>query len=227
MKFNFSEVLVGLFFEFNFPIKSNLLKLTIMTTKSEVLPIEDDDFESVYKRMSKKTVKKMKSSKIGMYVSTHKLVSVLIVALVAVSVWSIININLMNSSFEKQTTTLKSTYENQISSLTAEQLTITSKALAWAVRSELTRNNKEQVNQFFLSIIKEPGINKVQFVDTKTSKVLLSTNKKDEGAIYPNQVALMTDETINFSDNAVLNVVSPVMGLNNKLGVLIIEYKKK
>ena len=152
--------------------------------------------------------------------------SLLIVSLVAVSLWSFIKINLLNSSFEKQTSELKTIYENEINSLSVEQLTTTSKVFAWAVRSELLRNNKEQVNLFFERIIKEPGINKVQFVDSKTSKILLSTNKKDEGAVYPNQVALMTDETIHFSSDATQSFISPVMGLNNKLGVLVIEYQR-
>ena len=34
----------------------------------------------------------------------------------------------------------------------------------------------------------------------------------------------MSNETINFKNDSVLNVVTPVMGLNNKLGVLVIEY---
>jgi len=197
-----------------------------MTTRSETLPIEDDDFESVFKRVSKKTAKKMKSNKIGIYVSNHKMVFSLLLALVVVLLWAFIKMTLMNRSYEKQTAELKTSYETQMNSMTVQHMTLTSKVLALAVRSELTRNNKEQVNQFFMSIIKEPGINKVEFVDAKTSKVLLSTDKKDEGAVFPNQVALMTDETIQFTNNSILNIVSPVMGLNNKLGVLVIEYKK-
>ena len=197
-----------------------------MTTRSETLPIEDDDFENVFKRVSKKTAKKMKSNKFATYISNHKLVFSLLLALVVVFLWAIIKMTLMNSSFEKQTAELKTSYESQMNTMTIQHLTLTSKTLALAVRSELTRNNKEQVNQFFMSIIKEPGINKVEFVDAKTSKVLLSTNKKDEGAVYTNQVALMTDETIQFSNGSILNIISPVMGLNNKLGVLVIEYKK-
>ncbi|MEI7503756.1 MAG: hypothetical protein WCJ61_10780 [Paludibacter sp.] len=197
-----------------------------MTTKSETLPIEDDDFEGVFKRVTKKTTKKMKSNKIGIYVSNHKMVFTLLLALVVVLLWAFIKMNLMNRSYEKQTAELKTSYETQMNSMTVQHMTLTSKVLALAVRSELTRNNKEQVNQFFMSIIKEPGINKVEFVDAKTSKVLLSTDKKDEGAVYPNQVALMTDETIQFTNNSILNIISPVMGLNNKLGVLVMEYKK-
>jgi len=38
---------------------------------------------------------------------------------------------------------------------------------------------------------------------------------------------LITTETINFKNDSVLSIVTPVMGLNNKLGVLVIEYNLK
>jgi len=63
-------------------------------------------------------------------------------------------------------------------------------------------------------------------IDATTSKVTLSTDKKDEGSIFTNQVALLTTETIHFTEDSVLNVISPVMGLNNKLGVLVIQYRR-
>jgi len=111
--------------------------------------------------------------------------------------------------------------------LTTKQLMLSSKVFSWAIRSELTRENKEQVNQFFLNFIKEPGVSKVEFVNALDGRVMLSTNKKDEGLVFPNQVALATTETINYRNDSVLSIVSPVMGLNNKLGVLVIEYNLK
>jgi len=131
---------------------------------------------------------------------------------------------LIENQFKKDTLKLRSDYENKLDSITTKNLMLTSKVFSWAIRSELTRENKEQVNQFFLSIIKERGVSKVEFVRAPDGKITLSTNKKDEGSIYTNQVALMSNETINFKTDSVLNVVTPVMGLNNKLGVLVIEY---
>jgi len=175
----------------------------------------------------KKTLQPKKPGKIGIYIMNHKMIFSLLFALVVVFLWAIIKMYFMENSFEKQTAELKISYENKIDSLTSKQLELTSKVFSWAVRSELTRENKEQVNQFFLSFIKEPGVTKVEFVDATTSKVTLSTDKKDEGTAFTNQVALMTDETIHFTEDSVLNVITPVMGLNNKLGILVIEYIRK
>ena len=173
---------------------------------------------------TKNEIQKKQRGKIATYVMNHKMIFSLLFILVVVFLWAFIKMYFMEKHFEKQTAEMKITYENNMDSLAAKQLVLTSKVFSWAIRSELTRENKEQVNQFFLNFIKEPGVVKVEYVDATTAKVTLSTDKKDEGTVYTNQVALMTDETIYFRNDSVLNVISPVMGLNNKMGVLIIEY---
>ena len=166
-------------------------------------------------------------SNFGELVLRHKLITFLIAVIVILSLWAFIKISLLENKFKKDTLKLKSDYENKIDSLTTKQLMLSSKVFSWAIRSELTRENKEQVNQFFLNFIKEPGVSKVEFVNALDGRVMLSTNKKDEGLVFPNQVALATTETINYRNDSVLSIVSPVMGLNNKLGILVIEYNLK
>ena len=168
--------------------------------------------------------KEVKKSKLGAFILRHKLVFTLLIVIVVISLWAFIKISLIENQSKKDILKLKSDYENKIDSITTKNLMLTSKVFSWAIRSELTRDNKEQVNQFFLSFIKEPGVRKVEFVNAPDGKVTLSTNKKDEGSNYTNQVALMSNETLNFNNDSILNVVTPVMGLNNKLGSLVIEY---
>ncbi|MDD4970235.1 MAG: hypothetical protein PHT07_12490 [Paludibacter sp.] len=168
-----------------------------------------------------------KKGTFGELVLRHKLVTFLIALLVIISLWAFVKISMLENKFKKDTLKQKSDYENRIDSLTTRQLILSSKVFSWAIRSELTRENKEQVNQFFMSFIKERGVNKVEFVNSADGKVTLSTNKKDEGMVFPNQVVLVTSETINYRNDSVLSIVSPVMGLNNKLGVLVIEYNLK
>jgi len=168
--------------------------------------------------------KEIRKSKFGAFILRHKMVFTLLFIILVISLWAFIKISLIENQTKKDILKLKSDYENKMDSLTAKNLMLTSKVFSWAIRSELTRENKEQVNQFFLSFIKEPGVSKVEFVNALDGRVSLSTNKKDEGSAYTNQVALLTNETINFKNDSVLNVVTPVMGLNNKLGVLVIEY---
>ena len=160
----------------------------------------------------------------GGYILKHKMVFTILLILVIISLWAFIKISSVENKYKKEILKMKSDYENKMDSLTAKQILLTSKVFSWAIRSELTRENKEQVNQFFLSFIKEPGVSKVEFVNASDAKVALSTNKKDEGTTFTDQLAIMTTQTINYRNDSVLTIVSPVMGLNNKLGVLVIEY---
>jgi len=188
-----------------------------MTTENEKLSTDN-------KSQKASTDKANTKGNFGELVLRHKLITFLIAVLVIVSLWAFIKISLLENKFKKDTLKLKSDYENKIDSLTTKQLMLSSKVFSWAIRSELTRENKEQVNQFFLNFIKEPGVSKVEFVNALDGRVALSTNKKDEGLVFPNQVALATTEIINYRNDSVLSIVSPVMGLNNKIGVLVIEY---
>lgn len=172
------------------------------------------------------TVAKKKPGKLGAFILRHKMVFTLLFALVVVFSWAFIKMSIMENRFKKQSMEMQTTYENRIDSLTAHQLVLTSKVFSWAIRSELTRENKEQVNQFFLSFIQEPGVTNVKLVDTNTSRVLLSTDKKDEGSMFTNP-AMLTDNPIYQTKDSILQVICPVMGLNNKIGALVIEYKKK
>jgi len=170
------------------------------------------------------TITKKEPGKFGAFILRHKMVFALLLALLVVFLWAFIKMNVMENQFEKQKLEIQTTYENRIDSLTAHQLVLTSKVFSWAIRSELTRENKEQVNQFFLSFIQEPGVTNVKFVDINTSKVLLSTDKKDEGSVFTNP-AMLTDNPIYQTKDSVLQIICPVMGLNNKIGALVIEYK--
>ena len=191
-----------------------------MTTENEKLSTDN-------KSQKVSTDKANTKGNFGELVLRHKLITFLIAVIVILSLWAFIKISLLENKFKKDTLKLKSDYENKIDSLTTKQLMLSSKVFSWDIRSELTRENKEQVNQFFLNFIKEPGVSKVEFVNALDGRVMLSTNKKDEGLVFPNQVALATTETINYRNDSVLSIVSPVMGLNNKLGVLVIEYNLK
>jgi len=168
-----------------------------------------------------------KRSKFATFILKHLLVVFLLFALIGVSLWAYIKMNLMEKRFEKQTSEMKISCENKIDSLTGIQLELTSKVFAWAIRSELTRDDKEQANQFFMSFIKEPGVIEAEFIDAETARVSLYTDKKNAGVVFSNQDALLTEKTRHYTRDSVLNVITPVMGLNEKIGVLVIKYSRK
>lgn len=96
-------------------------------------------------------------------------------------------------------------------------------SLTWAVRSEMTRDNMEQVNTYFIQLIKEPSIETIQLVDHSTGNILLSTNKKDEGTLLKNEFVLNAKSPVSQLHNEVIISAAPVYGLSQQLGVLVIE----
>ena len=100
--------------------------------------------------------------------------------------------------------------------------------LAWAVRSEMIRDNYDQVNQYLAQFIKEKNMKEL-VVARPDGKVVAATNKKLEGASitdsFPAEVLQVESTTLTTRDNGEIMVVSPVMGLSEKVGVLVLVYK--
>lgn len=97
--------------------------------------------------------------------------------------------------------------------------------LVWAVRSEMISGNMYQVKEYLNQFVREPNMKELA-VASADGSIVAATDKKREGApaadSYPED-ALKTD-TISASldkDGNIL-VTAPVMGLNARLGTLII-----
>lgn len=105
-----------------------------------------------------------------------------------------------------------------------QQLALMMKPLVWAVRAELTRGNQEQIDQYFKQLVKSDKIQEVTLLD-KTGKIILSSNKKNEGnnldTDYANEVIKIEASTI-ITETDVLAIASPVMGLDDRLGTLLV-----
>ncbi|RQW89003.1 MAG: hypothetical protein EHM79_04435 [Geobacter sp.] len=99
--------------------------------------------------------------------------------------------------------------------------------LVWAVRTEMISGNYQQVNQYLGQFVKEKNMKEI-VVAKSDGTVVAATDKKREGtqvaSDFPPSV-LQEDKTIvSTQENGDIMVVSPVMGLSEKLGVLILLY---
>lgn len=99
--------------------------------------------------------------------------------------------------------------------------------LVWAVRTEMISGNYQQINQYLDQFVKEKNMKEI-VVAKSDGTVIAATNKKREGtqvaSVFPPSV-LQEDKTIvSTQENGDIMVVSPVMGLSEKLGVLILLY---
>lgn len=160
------------------------------------------------------------------FVLRHKLNSLLVLALIVVVCWWFIQLNVVKKQMLTEKNNIIHTYETKLDSLSTEKFELFTKAFSLAVRGELIRENMDQVNQFFISIVKEPGIRKIQLIDAVSETILISTDKKEEGLAVNNRIILDAETTFHFTDETGFKIISPVMGLNSKIGILVIETTK-
>jgi hypothetical protein len=99
--------------------------------------------------------------------------------------------------------------------------------LVWAVRTEMISGNYAQINQYLSQFVKEKNMKGI-VVAKPDGTIVVATNKKLEGApvasVFPPSVLLEDKTTVTTLENGDIMVVSPVMGLSEKLGVLILLY---
>jgi hypothetical protein len=146
------------------------------------------------------------------YIWKHKLEFFLLLLLVIVLCWALINNISLKHNFKKEKQELTSKYMGE-----------TSKIFSWAIRGELLRDNREQVNQFFMSLIKEPGFKRIQLVDAGNSKIIISTNKKDEGTLVSDTLITNANAQRQEINDGIIKSITPIMGLNSRIGILVIE----
>jgi hypothetical protein len=104
----------------------------------------------------------------------------------------------------------------------------TVKPLSWAIRSEMLRENRENIEQYQNEFVKMPGFSNLMFINNEGS-IWLSTDKKYEGSpfanhynvefISHNDVFLEADQSEN-----IIKISAPIMGIDRRLGTLFVIY---
>ena len=136
---------------------------------------------------------------------------------------------------------LKKDYDNRITEITAQanstidqnnrkNIEVVTRVFTWAVRSEMLRSNLEQINTYMEDLVRMEGMHIISVINTE-GIVVRSTNKKYEGVVYPGPIAselAQINEVVTRSDESGDMVsVCPVMGLDNRIGTLVITYTPK
>ena len=148
----------------------------------------------------------------------------LVLVIFIILLWAVIKMNNMQKNAITEKQHLTEVYESQLESLSISSMELTAQVFSWAIRGEMLRQNMDQVNQFFSSFIQEPGITKIQLVDSGTAQIILSTDRKDEGTIIENTLILQAERTYHIAEENRVLIISPVMGLNARIGILVIEF---
>ena len=169
------------------------------------------------------TLETKKPSKLLGFILKHKMVFTLLLIIVVLILYHIIKINNLESEYTEKTDTLKKEYALKIDSMKIANLQQTIKVFSWAVRSEMNRSNLEEVNQFFMNFVREKDIRIINLINPENGKIILSTDKKNEGQIISDKQIMDVADLTVLEDSEKLMVVVPIMGLNKKNGVLVVE----
>lgn len=100
----------------------------------------------------------------------------------------------------------------------------------WAIRKEIMNGNIAAVNLYGNELVREGPFSDV-LVATPDGKIISATNKRFEGAefsSYAKPEYLKADTaTVHEVDDSRLLMVSPVMGLNERIATVVINYPEK
>jgi hypothetical protein len=147
-------------------------------------------------------------------------------ALIIAILWGVLSNQRTAKRYQKELTQLQEVHAAQLDSLHIDSGELLAQSLSWAVRSELMRENNEQVNGYFMEALKIDAVLSIRLVDHISGKNVLATNKKDEGKPETNEFILQATSVSTEIAADKNTIVAPIFGFNKQLGVLVIEKRK-
>lgn len=98
--------------------------------------------------------------------------------------------------------------------------------LVWTVRGEMLRGNHDQINQYLVLFVREPNMKEV-LVARADGRIVAATDKKREGMLvtdlFPPEMQKVDTITVTGRPDGTYLVAAPILGLSDKLGVLILR----
>ena len=154
-------------------------------------------------------------------------IGVAFIAIAILWIWKQVQLNNLRDESAKEYERLQTEAQHAVIKTHEQHLRVMAKPFAWVVRTEMMRNNISQINQYTNELIQEKNIQSIIIVNDD-GKIVSSTNKKWEGKFYSTvgeEADLNNDSTVvrNLKDS-VLVMSTPIMGLNSRLGTLMLTY---
>jgi len=204
----------------NYPMKIQKFKNIINNKGKQVMEKKES------KPTEKLAIRNFKD-KIVDILQNNKVSSVLALLLLIVFVWLFVKIRINERNFQNEKTELINQHSIFIDSLQINHLEFATEVFSWSVRSELIRNNTENINQLLTIFVKESEADLVQLIDPEGYTILLSSDKKYEGKEYSGDLNFELNSTIILKTSKDVKIITPVMGFNSKIGILIVELTRK
>ncbi len=155
-------------------------------------------------------------------------IGILVVLVFIMYIWKINAVKNVQERMEAKQIQIIEKSQQVMTEKTRYFLRLTTTTFVWAIRKEMLRENYEQINEYLNQFVKEPQIKQILVVKSDGT-VAVATDKKLEGvafsSLYP--VELLEKDEIEIMDdqNGNILILSPIMGLNKKLGMLFMVYE--
>ena len=108
-----------------------------------------------------------------------------------------------------------------VDSLKKDNFTWLTKVFTWTVRSEMLRENLEQVKLYSQELIKYQYVDNIKVVDP-SGRVIFTSDMKDQSVIT--EWSNIHKLAVIQKDNKTI-IASPILGNDKILGAVVIEYK--
>jgi hypothetical protein len=151
----------------------------------------------------------------------------LMVLVVSMYVWKQFAVRSAETKLEVERSKMMAAQSRALDDQAQQMLRLTALPLAWAVRTEMMRGTLDQVDDYFRDLIRTPGVLLVALIG-KEDKVVLATNRKLETQAADglfSKTIRNTDDIVIENSESVLRLGVPIMSPNEKLGVLVMEYR--
>lgn len=145
---------------------------------------------------------------------------ILLLALLITILYYNVKISNLETSFSEEKKEYKEMFAEKMDSLMLDNAYDVSWIFSWSVRSEMLRDNKEQVGLLMNQFVKTANVSSVSMINPK-GIIELSTDKKLEGNTYSDLSKLSNPAKKVENDLLIL----PITGLNETIGHLEIRFQ--
>jgi hypothetical protein len=152
----------------------------------------------------------------------------LVIALAVVYGWKVLAVRGASEALEVELARLTEQTRGALVDQTREMLMLSAVPLSWSVRTEMIKENYDQIDDYMQRFVKEPHVNLVVLVNHEGS-VQIATDKKLEGqaahTVFPPGVLEVSRATvIEPEDSGEILAAVPILSYDARLGTLVVVY---
>ena len=142
-------------------------------------------------------------------------------------IWKTVAVRSVETRMLAERQSLIENARKELHANTQTLLRLTTIPLTWSVRREMLKDNYDQINEYIVRLVKEPEVKQV-IIAKQGGVIAAASDKKLEGSsisVFLSPEDLKREEiTLTLQDGGMVRAVAPIMGLNARIGTLLIVY---